>query len=433
MISSCAENHVAARTLLRCGILAIAALLSVTGSAHVPVPPGVLDPKTPAEAWNVIRLSTANTARLLAEDRLAEIPDQISLCSPALRALPPWADSARPVAAQAVRAGVAITSLAQAAVAQDRVLAEQSLAALRSALAEMTPAYAPKTVGADIFLCPMHPDFVSADPQTPCAKCGMNLLQRRIPYSFIYVPPGEPTIRLTARADGNPVPGQTLRATVRLAWQDGSPVSASDLVVMHTQPIHLLIVDPTLADYHHEHPVPTETPGEYAFSFQPATGASYRIFADVVPAASGVQEYPQTDLPGKEPPKPAPIQRPGSAVCTVEGLTFYLRMAVGDGSPPRVGQTRNMQVAVMDAAGKPFLGLEPVMGAFAHLVGFYDDYHTVVHIHPEGGEVSDPQARGGSEMDFKFYPTRAGFIRLYCQVQVGGRAVFAPFDVNVAP
>ena len=414
MISSNPDHVTALLRAVLGGILLLC--WPVCGSGHVPVPPGVLDPKTPAEAWNVVRLSTANVERLLAEGRLSEITDQISLCSPALRALPQWA--AHPVAVQSVRAGVAVSSLAQAALAGDRALAEQTLASLRGTLTEMAGAYDPKIVGADIFFCPMHPDFVSPDAGTPCAKCGMNLLRRRIPYSFVYVPPGEPTIQLTALTKKNPVPGHTVSATVRLAWRDGSPVSSPDLLVMHTQPIHLLIVDPTLADYHHEHPEPTNTPGEYAFSFTPARGTPYRIFADVVPAASGVQEYPRTDLPRSESSDAVPI---------------HLRMPAADGAPPRAGHTRALQIAVSDADGKPFLGLEPVMGAFAHLVGFYDDYRTVVHIHPEGGEISDPLARGGNEMDFLFYPPRAGFMRLYCQVQVDGRAVFASFDVNIAP
>ena len=41
--------------------------------------------------------------------------------------------------------------------------------------------------------------------------------------------------------------------------------------------------------------------------------------------------------------------------------------------------------------------------------------------------------RGGPMMSFKFYPPRAGFLRLFCQVVVDGKTIFAPFNVNVAP
>ena len=73
------------------------------------------------------------------------------------------------------------------------------------------------------------------------------------------------------------------------------------------------------------------------------------------------------------------------------------------------------------------------MNAFAHLVGFYDDDRTVVHLHPVGPEVVDQTSRGGPSLEFRFYPPKDGFLRLYCQVSVGGKMVFVPFNVNVAP
>jgi hypothetical protein len=56
-----------------------------------------------------------------------------------------------------------------------------------------------------------------------------------------------------------------------------------------------------------------------------------------------------------------------------------------------------------------------------------------VHIHPEGGDILRDDLRGGPMMSFKFYPPRAGFLRLFCQVVVNGKTIFAPFNVNVAP
>src|SRR6266446_9816790 len=120
----------------------------------------------------------------------------------------------------------------------------------------------------------------------------MNLVPRRIPFSFIFTAPGEPSMGMTATADAPLAAGRKASVKVRLKRGDGSPVLHADLLVMHTQPIHLLIVDPSLGDYHHEHPTPTETPGEYAFNFTPAKTAPYRIWADLVPVSTGVQEYP---------------------------------------------------------------------------------------------------------------------------------------------
>ncbi len=402
--------------------------------AHVAVPESVLDPQTAPEAWNVLRLATDNVARLLREDRLAEVPNQVSLCSPALRALARLSADAPAVAAGAVRGAAAVNSVAQAGLVGDRLGAENALATLRATLAEMAAAFDPVTVRADIFFCPMHPEVLGSDPAAPCPKCGMALNPRRIPYSFIYIPPGEPSIRLRARAEAPLQAGREARVTVRLEHRDGSPVLLSDLEIAHTESIHLLIIDPAREDYHHEHPVPTDTPGEYTFRFTPVGPTAYRVVADLVPAASGVQEYTSDDLPGAGTTVPAPTIRRGNVLtATAGGWTF--RLSVGDPAtaPLPARQTRRLRVTVSDADGHPVGRLEPVMNAFAHLVGFYDDGQTVVHLHPTGGEVTDPALRGGPALDFQFYPPQAGHLRLFCQVQVNGRAIFAPFDLEVGP
>ena len=413
-----------------------ALLLAATlpAHAHVPVPDSVLDPHTTPEAWNVLRLATANVERLLHENRLTEINDQLSLCTPSLRALPKLTTPAQqlPVAEQSNRAALALGSLAQAIVAGDRPSAEFAFASVRAALDKLSASFDPQTVRADIFFCPMHPDCLSPDRAALCPRCGMTLVPRRIPYSFIYVPPGEPSLLLTATPDHPLAAGQPARVTVRLQRRDGSPVTLPDLTVTHTQPIHLLIVDPTLEDYHHEHPVPTATPGEYAFTFTPTKSTSYRLFADVVPSATGVQEYCFTDLPGTATAPPI-TDRDNTSQVIAAGLTFRLSIEDQDRSPPRAQQPRNLRVTVQDGTGHDFTRLEPVMAAFAHLVGFYDDGRTVVHLHPAGGEITNPSLRGGPALDFKFYPPKPGFLRLYVQIQVNGQPVFTHFNLNVEP
>lgn len=417
-----------------CWLLLLLLLGVWHAAAHVPVPDSVLDPRTAPEAWNVLRLATANVERLFRENRLAEINDQLSLCGPALRALPRFAVPARQpmVAPLAIRGSVAVGSLAQAVVAGDRPAAETAFASLRTVLDQMSPAFDPPTVSADIFFCPMHPDCLSPDRTAVCPKCGMALVVRHIPYSFVYVPPGEPSLLLTAVTDHPLASGQPVRVTIRLGKRDGTPVLLSDLTVTHTQPIHLLIVDPALEDYHHEHPAPTSTPGEYTFSFTPAKATSYRIFADVAPAASGVQEYPFTDLPGTAPAHAAPI-RENTFLADSAGLNFRLSVEDLDQLPLRAQQPRSLHITVQRSDDQPETRLEPVMAAFAHLVGFYDDGRTVVHLHPAGGEITNPALRGGPSLDFKFYPPKPGWLRLYVQIQLDGHAVFAPFELHIEP
>ena len=65
----------------------IVVLSGMDGWADVPVPARLLNPTSVEEAWNVIRLATANVERLLVEQRLDEVTGQMVLCSPAIRLL----------------------------------------------------------------------------------------------------------------------------------------------------------------------------------------------------------------------------------------------------------------------------------------------------------------------------------------------------------
>jgi hypothetical protein len=47
--------------------------------------------------------------------------------------------------------------------------------------------------------------------------------------------------------------------------------------------------------------------------------------------------------------------------------------------------------------------------------------------------ISDPNARGGPELEFIFFSSKVGFYRLFSQVQWNGEQVFAPFGLEVLP
>ncbi len=439
MTSSCAERR-PLRRFAQTVLLVCWAAIGWPLHGHVPVPESVLNPQSAPEAWNVLRLASANIDRLMHEGRLEEVPEQASLCPPSLRLLARLAEPAakrEETAVSAVRAGSAINSLAQACVAGDRSGADAALTKWQHALNALAAGEDARTVRADIFFCPMHPNVLNLVAGSTCPKCGMPLVPRRIPYSFVYAtPPGEPSMTMLASGDGTPTAGRMERIKIRLRWKDGTPVTDADLLVVHTQRIHLLVIDPALEDYHHEHPMATGTPGEYEFAFTPRKTSSYRIVADVVPAATGIQEYITADLPGDGAPADqsrTAIRQENRFEVEAGGLRFQMTTGESNGTTLRAGQTQALQVMVTEEDGKPTHRLEPVMNAFAHLVGFYDDGRTVVHLHPAGLDVEDPTMRGGPSLEFRFYPPKAGFMRLYCQVSVDGKMVYAPFGVNVSP
>lgn len=220
--------------------------------------------------------------------------------------------------------------------------------------------------------------------------------------------------------------GKTTQVTVKLnSVADGKPISFEGLKEAHTKKLHLLIVDPSLADYHHIHPTAGKNAGEYVFDFAPKKNGSYRVWADVIPVATGKQEYVMADM-GTAAKEKAAISKATVMTSTVDGYSFTLALD----SEPKAGAAVMGNITVTKD-GKPFTQLEPVMGAFAHVVGFTEDYNSVLHIHPMGKEPTSDTERGGPKLEFHIEPEKAGFVKLFAQVRIDGKDVFAPFGVTV--
>ncbi len=77
------------------------------------------------------------------------------------------------------------------------------------------------------------------------------------------------TIRSEMLPVENRAAGKSVATVIRLTGADGKPLSLDQLEVAHTEKIHLLVIDQSLTDYHHLHPVAGDKPGEYRFDFAP--------------------------------------------------------------------------------------------------------------------------------------------------------------------
>ncbi|HSH37362.1 MAG TPA: heavy metal-binding domain-containing protein [Chthoniobacterales bacterium] len=235
------------------------------------------------------------------------------------------------------------------------------------------------------------------------------------------------TIKTEVLPNENHAAGKTASTVIRLAGPNGQPVTLNDLEEAHTEKLHLLIVDDSLTDYHHEHPVPADRPGEYRFEFKPKHGGTYHVWADVLPTATGKQEYSKTTL--KVAGTPGKAQKTTNTVAELDGYRF--EWATEDNKPLRVGGSALVKVRVNGSDGQPFKQLEPVMGAYAHMVAFPTDLKSVTHVHPTGPEPTTNTERGGSDLSFHVVPEQAGFQKFYLQTQIGGRDKFVAFGVDV--
>ena len=225
------------------------------------------------------------------------------------------------------------------------------------------------------------------------------------------------------------VVGKEARATVKLTKPDGTPMLLSDLKEAHTEKIHLLINDLSLGDYHHEHPTATATPGEYQFTFTPLKPGPYRVWADLVPIATDAQEYALADIAASTKSEPISNRTPSTSV-EVDGLKYEVTF---ENPSLKAGEATLGKLRITTPDGKVFTQLEPVMGAYSHIVGFSEDLKSIAHIHPMGTEPSKPTDRGSGELDFHLLPAKAGLMRLYAQVRINGQDKFAPFTLEIQP
>ncbi|HEX2853671.1 MAG TPA: hypothetical protein VHO24_10560 [Opitutaceae bacterium] len=220
--------------------------------------------------------------------------------------------------------------------------------------------------------------------------------------------------------------GRPAQLTLTLSTASGKQIEPVDLLVAHTKLLHLLVVDPTLTDYQHVHPQPGKKRGEWTFAFTPRHGGAYRVFADFTPAATSRGLYASADLAVAEASGVGdkPAESP-----TAGGYRFELTPA---GGAIRAGKTADLQFAVTRPDGSA-VPLEPVMGAFAHLVAFDEARSGFAHLHPAETDLEKKPDEKRPVLTFKITIPRAGRYVIWSQVKLGDVEVFTPFWFEVAP
>ena len=330
-----------------------------------------------------------------------------------------------------VEFGRLVADLHTAADAFNQVGAEARLKTVLAAFERIKSFYRSEVLAAarsmsEGYTCPMHPDVVGHKGGL-CPKCGMELDQPVRISLFGSGATSPHTIIATVRTKNPLVAGVQAQAFLRLTKLSGGPALLSDLREVHTEKIHLLIIDSSLTDYHHEHPRPRDVPGEYSFTFTPRKPGPYRVWADLRPTSTGFQEYAMANLVSSNKGEPL-IDKSVKLVAELDGLRYELLFS---GAKLKADQPITGRLRITKPDRTPFTELEPIMGAFAHLVAFSEDYKTVVHIHPKGSKLLAANDRGGPELEFQFYTVQPGFFRFFAQVQINGVSKFAPFGLYV--
>jgi hypothetical protein len=223
--------------------------------------------------------------------------------------------------------------------------------------------------------------------------------------------------------------GEDVEARLVLTTFSGKPIAGEDLQVVQTKRIHLLIADPSLDDYQHVHPEPGRKPGEWSFRFHPRFGGTYRIFADFTPVATNRGLYSEAEMEVAGPPSPVVAGTQAlSWSASVPGYGLSLTPA---SLPIRAGVPATLTLSIHRLDGGP-VPLQPVMGAFAHLVAFDTARSGFAHIHPGQTDITRLPDAVTPAFTFRVSIPSAGRYVIWSQVNLGGTESYAPFWFDVA-
>lgn len=253
--------------------------------------------------------------------------------------------------------------------------------------------------------------------------------------AFIPVVAVKSPVTMTVTTVTAPVVGRETQAVLSLHTFSGKPIAPQDLLEVHTKLMHLMIVDPSLTDYEHVHPQPAKTPGDWTFSFTPRYSGTYRLFADFTPIATARGLYANADVDvvadgaaGRTVATATDVAHPKlDTVVERDGFRFLLSAA---NHPIRVRELIDLTFRV-EAPHDGRVPLQPIMGAYAHLVAFDANRNGFAHLHPTQADPLAPPDPIHPALKFKVTIPAAGRYVIWTQINLAGQEVFVPYWFDV--
>ncbi len=229
------------------------------------------------------------------------------------------------------------------------------------------------------------------------------------------------TIHLVVKHAPNKIMAHTTETIHLQLLKNNKPLGSQDLKTVHTEKIHLMVIDPTLTDYYHIHPVIDNKNKDIIFKFSPKKNSSYRIWVDITPIATNKQVLLNAEI-GSSSAQKYSVNKKVKLKSRINPYQFELKL---DGQP-HAGKPVMATITVTNN-GKHSSELEPIMGEFAHLIGFNADYPSMLHIHP----MKKNPEHNGSQLMFHMEPQKAGFVKLFAQFRINGEDIYVPFGIVI--
>jgi hypothetical protein len=274
------------------------------------------------------------------------------------------------------------------------------------------------------YICPMHPNIMSAMPGK-CEICGMALVAGN-PMATAYY---KLKVDISPRAIK---PGSKARVTFHV-FHPLTGARVTDYAEVHDKRFHLFVISRDLKYFAHEHPVPAAD-GSWTIDVTLPQAGHYTLLSDFLPTGGGPQMIA------------TPLVTAGydgdltSAVPTLEPDLEWSKVAEGvklELTLPRpeliAGEDVDLPFKFTDAkTGEPIKDLQRYLGAFAHALIVSEDLVEHIHTHPkemlEGTEVV---SGGGPEVIFDTFFPRPGRYRAWVQFQRNDRLSTVAFTFEV--
>jgi hypothetical protein len=215
--------------------------------------------------------------------------------------------------------------------------------------------------------------------------------------------------------------GEECRIEFKIIDANGTPLTPDELTETYTRKLHVMMVDNSLSDYHHIHPEFNKDSNSFSCSFIPKMQGEYNMWSDFTLQKDSSNPILRNKIEANlDYNIPAVIQHTNSA--SADGINIEITP-----SPPLAsGKNSNLQFNVTKA-GIP-VKFEPIMGAYAHLVGFSKDGENFIHCHPLNIENNS-----SGILQFHVEPRNEGFTKFFLQVKTNGREIMVPFGQYIQP
>jgi len=262
------------------------------------------------------------------------------------------------------------------------------------------------------------------------------------------------TYRLALDAPSHPIPGRPVPLSFTIREVPTGRV-VRDLEIVHTKPLHFLMVSADLAYFEHQHPQ-LGPDGRFRLAWTFPRAGRYFLFADFTPADGDNQILRATldiggPLSARQPSAPPRLVPDADQTKTVGDTRIRLKVRSG---AMRAGRQSLLTYTLTDPSGHPRTDMQPILGVMGHLIALRDDTQTLVHTHALHGvqpgsygaamlammQAGQPEVvpitpemvtQSGPCFTFKLTPPKPGRYKLWAQFQRQNQWLTVPFTVEV--